>query len=395
MRLVHLADLHLGFRQYHRVTPNGLNQREADVASAFRRVVERVIELRPDIVVIAGDVFHTVRPMNPAIIHAFTQFVTLTRELPEAVIVVIAGNHDRPRSSETGCILRILSPLGIHVVDESSRRLDFPERSLSILAVPDQAGMAPELQPDPSARYNVLVLHGEVQGVLPEYLSRGDRAAMQVPFEALAAPRWSYIALGHYHVHREVAKNAYYSGALDYTSTNPWGEMLEEREAGLPGKGFIEFDLETAKHRFHQVTHARRFENLPAISARGRTAAELDALIRERVEACPGGIDEAIVRLVVRDVPRHVVRELDQKALREYQRRALHFHLDTRRPEIIRTAVGGAAGRRATLAEMVQGYLARRPLEHDLDRDALVQLGLTYLQEADATEQMAGTTPDV
>ena len=33
MRLVHLSDLHLGYRQYQRLTPGGINQREADVAA--------------------------------------------------------------------------------------------------------------------------------------------------------------------------------------------------------------------------------------------------------------------------------------------------------------------------------------------------------------------------
>jgi DNA repair exonuclease SbcCD nuclease subunit len=59
MRLVHLSDLHLGFRQYQRLTPTGVNQREADVALAFRRAVDRTVELRPDLVLVAGDVFHT------------------------------------------------------------------------------------------------------------------------------------------------------------------------------------------------------------------------------------------------------------------------------------------------------------------------------------------------
>ena len=84
MRLVHLADLHLGFRQYQRLTPAGVNQREADVARSFVRAVDQTIALRPDLVVIAGDVFHTVRPSNPAILHAFKQFVRLRLALPQA-----------------------------------------------------------------------------------------------------------------------------------------------------------------------------------------------------------------------------------------------------------------------------------------------------------------------
>ena len=71
MRLVHLADLHLGYRQYQRLTPGGINQREADVAASFQRALDKVIELRPDVVMLAGDIFHNVRPTNPAILHAF------------------------------------------------------------------------------------------------------------------------------------------------------------------------------------------------------------------------------------------------------------------------------------------------------------------------------------
>ena len=67
MKIAHLADLHLGYRAYHRITSRGVNQREADVAEAFRRAVARVVEARPDLVLVAGDIFHTVRPTNTAL----------------------------------------------------------------------------------------------------------------------------------------------------------------------------------------------------------------------------------------------------------------------------------------------------------------------------------------
>ena len=94
MRLVHLSDLHLGFRQFQRQTAAGINQREADVATVFRGVIDRIIAVAPDVVVLAGDIFHNVRPPNPAILHAFAQFSRLTAALPDAIVVMIAGNHD-------------------------------------------------------------------------------------------------------------------------------------------------------------------------------------------------------------------------------------------------------------------------------------------------------------
>jgi len=386
LRLVHLSDLHLGFRQFQRLTPAGINQREADVAGTFRRAIERTIALEPDLVVIAGDVFHNVRPTNPAILQAFREFSRLCRALPRAAVVMVAGNHDLPRTTETGCILRLFTDVGVTVVDTEARRIDFPDRELSVYAVPDVPGVRQlALEPDPAARWNVLLLHGEVEGMLPAHAAPLERAAVEIPKEQIGPERWDYVALGHYHVYREVAPNAFYSGSVDYTSANAWGELVEERQAGLPGKGIIERDLATGEHRFHHVAPARPLVDLAPIQARGMTTTELDRAIAERVEACPGGIEEKIVRLLVRDVPRHIGRDLDHKALREYKRRALHFHLDTRRPEIIRlAAASGAPGRRPSLADTVRTKLETRVLPGDIDRGALVTLGLKYLGDAEA-----------
>ncbi len=393
MRLVHLSDLHLGYRQYQRQTAAGINQREADVAAVFRGVIDRVIALAPDVVVLAGDIFHNVRPPNPAILHAWDQFARLTQALPAAIVVMVAGNHDSPRAVETGCILRLFLPLGIHVVDGAAQRLAFPDRDLSILAVPDTG--VPQrvaLDPDPSASCNVLVLHGEVAGVLPASAARADRTAVEVTPEELGAARWSYVALGHYHVFRQVAPNAFYSGSLEYTSANPWGELAEEKAAKLPGKRFLEYDLATGKRAFHPITPARPLVDLPAIAGRGLAAADIEAALRANIARIPGGIDDKIVRQVVRDVPRHVAREIDHRLLRELKKRALHFHLDTRRPDILRVAVGqGAAGRRASLMETVRDKLRARPLPAGIDRDRLVERGLHYLADAEEREGATAT----
>ncbi len=391
MRLVHLSDLHLGFRQYQRLTPAGINQREADVASSFRRAIDRVIELRPDIVVIGGDVFHTVRPSNPAILAAFQQFSRLTQSLPSAVVVMIAGNHDAPRTLETGCILRLFRETGITVVDSAPERLAFPELDLAVLAVPDTPGMVrPKLDPDPARRYNVLLLHGEIAGVLAKEAQPLDRAPVEITRDELGASRFDYVALGHYHVYHEVEPNAFYSGSIDYTSSNAWDELREEARRKVPSKGIIEHDLATGAHRFHPLPVARPLLDLPTVQGSGLSAAELNAAIRTAVDGASGGIDDKIVRLVVRDVPRHVARELDHKALREYKRRATHFHLDTRRPEILRVARSGSPARRPSLADTVREKLSTRLLPSDIDRDALVALGLHYLELADAVVAAQG-----
>lgn len=416
MRLVHLSDLHLGYRQYQRQTASGVNQREADVAATCARAIDQVIALAPEIVLVGGDVFHQVRPPNSAILDAFRLFAKLRDALPNALIVMIAGNHDVPRVSDAGCILQLFAELNVRVVFRGVERIDDAGRDVSILAVPyappgsaPLAGRAEQdgrddaspqgrvFRSDPRRKYNLLLVHDEVRGVVPEAAQPGDRLYTPVDPVELEHSPWDYVAFGHYHVYRRIELQhaptgrtipCYYSGSLDYTSTNPWADVREEtqRNSAAPGqgKGFIEHNLVTGAHVFHPVATSRPLLDLPPIDAAELTAADLDARIADAIARADQRIDDSIVRLVVRNVSRHVVRTLDYAPLREVRRRALHFHLDTRKPELLALAPSsGAAGRRATLRDRLAERLRQRPLAPGLDRDRLVQLGLAYLTRAE------------
>lgn len=241
--IAHLADLHLGFRQHNRQTQQGINQREADVALAFRRTIDDVIGARPSVVLIAGDLFHSVRPANPAILDAFNQLRRLRDALPDVPVVIVAGDHDTPRSVETGTILRLFEAIpGVSVVVHEAKRLVFESLDLSVLAVPWAAVGAdprPTLLPEGETRHHVLVLHGELAGLPREY----DPAEYGTPTLELAelhAEEWSYVALGHYHVARQMAPTAWYAGSMEYVGRNPWGELKQEAGLGRGGqKGWL------------------------------------------------------------------------------------------------------------------------------------------------------------
>src|SRR5688572_5938977 len=261
MRLVHLSDLHLGYRQYQRLTTHGFNQRELDVARTFQRAVDQVIALRPDAVLVAGDVFHSSRPTNAAILHAFRQFLRIRTELPGAAIVMVAGTHDTPRTSESGSIMGLFEQIGISVAASEAKLFSFPALDLEVLGVPDVPGERPPVAPR-GAKHRVLVIHADVTDVVPRFYAELDRASIQTSRTELAPEKWSYVALGHYHVKRQVAENAFYSGSLDYTSLNVWGDKYDEEELGVKGKGFIEYDLDAGTHRFHPVPASREFLDL-------------------------------------------------------------------------------------------------------------------------------------
>jgi len=102
---VHVADLHLGYAQYN------LDARRQDFDKAFKEVVDKTIELKPDFMLIAGDLFHQPRPSNVTLEAVITRF----RCLREAGIPVFAvdGGHDSAPNTVTGTILNPLDSAGL------------------------------------------------------------------------------------------------------------------------------------------------------------------------------------------------------------------------------------------------------------------------------------------
>lgn len=377
MKIAHLADLHLGYRAYHRITSRGVNQREADVADAFRRAVARVVELRPDLVLVAGDVFHTVRPSNTAIAEAFRQFSVLTENLPDTPVVMIAGNHDSPRSADTGNILSLFREIeGIHVVYEECRAVSLPGLDASVLCMP-HVSLAVDhetvMEPDSKAKHNILLLHAEVTGKDGEPRYRTEFGGAQVPESAIRPRAWSYVALGHHHMAEPLAANAWYAGATERTSAFIW----QEKSA----KGFLLYDTETAQADFQPV-ETRAILDLPRIEAKGLSPQEIDERVLAAVQRIEDGIRSKIIRLVVQDVPRNVVRELNHKRIREWKAEALHFHLDVRPPEVRRRVASGAPVRRQTLREQVESWLEHhwKPTRPNIDPRRLVEMGGEYIE---------------
>ncbi|HEU0015811.1 MAG TPA: exonuclease SbcCD subunit D [Longimicrobium sp.] len=377
MRIAHLADLHLGYRAYHRVNQRGMNVREADVAEAFRQAVARVIELRPDLVLVAGDVFHTVRPSNTAIADAFRQFSLMADRLPDVPIVVIAGNHDSPRSADTGNILNLFKEIGgVRVVCDDCSMLRLPELETTVRCEPHVALFTedpPRREADPGARHNVLLLHGQLQGprgaAKLSYIS--EYGGANIDESSIRWGEWDYIALGHHHSCQEIERNAWYAGGLERTSTNIWAEKEE--------KGFLVYDTDARQAEFHAV-ETRTMVDLPKVSARELGPAELDEAILRAVSKVQDGLRGKIVRLLVFDVPRGVVRELNHRRIRDWKAEAVHFHLDVRPPEVRRRVGSGAPVRRQTLREQVAGFLEKWEIQdRRVERPRLVELGTEYV----------------
>ena len=377
MIIAHLSDLHLGYRAYTRTTPEGVNQREADVASAVARAFEAVAQARPDLVLIAGDLFHSVRPSNGAIAEAFRALSRLATRLAGCPIVVVAGERDTPRSSDTTSILDLFSEIpGVHVATDRVERFELSAIRAEVVAAPHAAlldGPVPLPGPREPGRAAVLVAHAAVRGALSGEQAPSAGVAT-VDLEELLAAGWDYVALGHHPHFLEVAPGVAYSGSLERTSGDPWSDT------GIT-RGFILHDTVTGDTALRPVA-GRSVVDLPRLSAEGLSAADLSAAIARMARAAGAELNGALVRLVITDLPRQKVRELDQEPLRAIRTRALHFVVDARPPE--RTGASVRI-RGVSLEQQVEEFLggAWTLTMEGIDREHLVELARGYLRRAE------------
>ena len=374
MRIVHLADTHLGYRQFAgKLDPlRGLNQREADVYQSWHRAVDIAIERRPDLVLHAGDLFDSARPAPRPIAEALDGF----RKLRDANIptVVIAGNHSTPRFRSAGSVFEIVERFGIEAVWSEPRTIRVGD--LAIHAIPNEPdvkkllSVIAELRPDGKANANILLLHVGLEGVRQDY---GEVNEVELDPGVLAKVEYDYIALGHLHRFQAVQLNAIYPGSLerlDFGDVDGDKAVLEvDLAIGAGRDGFV---------RRHPVS-ARPMIDL-SLACEGLGASEVLAELENAV--ADKDLDGAIIRARLESIARGVYHSLDFAAIDELFESALHHLL-----------LVGHSGLRAESGEEERdlsfALFARRHMPKGVDEEGVLALAQRYLQDALAAEAEA------
>ena len=231
MTLLHFSDTHLGFQAFDRVNAEGINAREQDVYDAFERVVARILAEKPDIVIHSGDFFHRPSPSNRALTFGLEQLKRLCdAKIP---ILVIAGNHETPKTIYNSPILRALRNLDCvyPIFGEAWEKFEFDGTVVhGVPHINDNRILYQELERlEPVAgKFNILMLHTSLgkKFLMEEY---GEQV-FPAEYEAKLAD-FQYIALGHWHNFQKIDlhPNAWYSGST---------ERLSDTEIGSE-KGFL------------------------------------------------------------------------------------------------------------------------------------------------------------
>lgn len=228
MRLIHIADTHLGLSQFNRLDPDsGMNLREKLIYDNFLSAVDRIIAERPDVLVHAGDLFDTVKPKT----RAYTTVLEALERLRSAGIplIVVAGNHSMVKTRYTTSPFEVLSyhPGEIHAA--YSFRYEHVEIGDAVFHLipnmlrPGDYRVAYEEVDLARGHHNVLVTHGLATQIRDKRLSTVAEHELD---STILSDEFDYIALGHYHRQSRITGNAWYSGSIEYLT---YGEISDPK----------------------------------------------------------------------------------------------------------------------------------------------------------------------
>lgn len=290
VRILHLADLHLG-ASFPGMGDRGV-ERSRDLLGAFLRATEFAAgDARPvDFVVIAGDLFDTHDP-DPALVY---QVEAAIEKLHQARVPVflVPGTHDA-YSYRKSIYRRLRLPEGSQLfvapVLTPGPRLNIRGESVQVYGIAYDPAVSQhplgEFRPVGEADYHVGILHAALQDSPTWKIRPGD---LPITRTEIAASGLHYLALGHYHNFAEVREGG---------SVAVYPGTLEGRKFGENGPRY----LVTATLAHEAVSIERTPWNVRTLSETGidLLGAEIheEAQLAERIAAFAGDREVVRVRL--------------------------------------------------------------------------------------------------
>ena len=279
IRFAHLADLHLGgWRE--RILTN-LN------FETFQKSIDKIIELKPDFTVFAGDIFNNAMPPIELVEKVVVELMKLKKcGIP---LYIIGGSHDYSNSGKS--YLNLLEKAGIFIdvckfeyVDRNKINLKFTRDDCGAVlsgVLGKKNGLDKNIYANLNANtlskddFNIFLFHTTLNDFKPEFLKNinSDAVTSYLPWG------FDYYAGGHVHTFME---GKYGCGILSYPGPlfpNNFSELKRE----TPSFNMCEFDFETRNTKIERIflrTYEKEYvkieiDNLNPIDARNKIEEEL------------------------------------------------------------------------------------------------------------------------
>ena len=254
MKIVHCSDLHLGKR--FSGNKDYVKKRYMDFFNAFATFVDKVEEIKPDVCLIAGDIFDK-KEINPDILSKTEYLFKKLKDNVKKDIIAIEGNHDNSRILEESWLeylqeQNILKVFYYNKDFEEKNYLKIDDINFYPVGYPgfmiDEAltKLSEKLNPQEK---NIVIVHTGISGstdTLPGLVSTS--------ILDLFKDKSIYIAGGHIHSFTTYPKEKPYffvSGSLEFS--NIQNEKSDK-------KGFILFDTDTLNYEFIELEHRKRIK---------------------------------------------------------------------------------------------------------------------------------------
>ena len=254
MKIVHCSDLHLGKR--FSGNKDYVKKRYMDFFNAFATFIDKVEEIKPDVCLIAGDIFDK-KEINPDILSKTEYLFKRLKDNVKKDIIAIEGNHDNSRILEESWLeylqeQNILKVFYYNKDFEEKNYLKIDDINFYPVGYPgfmiDEAltKLSEKLNPQEK---NIVVVHTGISGstdTLPGLVSTS--------ILDLFKDKTIYIAGGHIHSFTTYPKEKPYffvSGSLEFS--NIQNEKSDK-------KGFILFDTDTLNYEFIELEHRKRIK---------------------------------------------------------------------------------------------------------------------------------------
>ena len=254
MKIVHCSDLHLGKRLSG--SKDYVTKRYMDFFNAFATFVDKVEKIKPDVCLIAGDIFDK-KEINPDILSKTEYLFKRLRDNVKKDIIAIEGNHDNSRILEESWLeylqeQNILKVFYYNKDFEEKNYLKIDDINFYPVGYPgfmiDEAltKLSEKLNPQEK---NIVIVHTGISGstnTLPGLVSTS--------ILDLFKDKAIYIAGGHIHSFTTYPKEKPYffvSGSLEFS--NVQNEKSDK-------KGFILFDTDTLNYEFIELEHRKRIK---------------------------------------------------------------------------------------------------------------------------------------
>ncbi|MDF2956925.1 MAG: DNA repair exonuclease SbcCD nuclease subunit [Candidatus Alkanophagales archaeon MCA70_species_1] len=244
MRFAHIADTHLGFRQYN------LEEREQDFYDVFAEAVEKALEERVDAFIHSGDLFDTPQPP----IKALLVFKNCIRRIRDAGVrfYAVLGDHDTPK--RRGVPPQAL--FDVHVLGaDGTLQHDIMRKGgeeVLVAGVSNLKGRKVQMLKEELKKFDpiasgyknaVLVAHQAVRRFLP------FEGAYELEEDALPQLA-TYYAFGH--IHTRTTFN-FGRGVLAYAGSTEITSRDEIQAWKMQGKGFFIVDVERGDVEVHNI----------------------------------------------------------------------------------------------------------------------------------------------